>query len=123
VEELPGRAHFRLIADQLRTRIANQTLPAGEFLPSEARLRAEFGVTQATIRKALDLLRAEGLVARESGVGTRVVDLVMLWPGDRLTSSGPVWVTGVDGDTSGLPRRYRLRVRVTEANLGELAPL
>jgi DNA-binding GntR family transcriptional regulator len=102
-EEPPGRAHYRLIADQLRTRIANQTLPAGEFLPSEAQLRAEFGVSQAIIRKALDLLRAEGLVAPEPGVGTRVVDLVMMWPGDRLTSSGPVWVTRAGGETEIYP--------------------
>jgi DNA-binding GntR family transcriptional regulator len=103
VEELPDRAHYRLIADQLRTRIADRILPVGEFLPSEARLRAEFGVSQATIRKALDLLRAEGLVVREPRAGTRVVDLVMLWPGDRLTSSGPVWVTRAGGDTELYP--------------------
>jgi DNA-binding GntR family transcriptional regulator len=102
-DEIPSRGHYRLIADQLRNRILNQQLPAGECLPPEARLRAEFGVTQATLRKALDLLRAEGLVIREPGVGTRVVDLVMLWPGDRLTSSGPVWVTRVDGATEVYP--------------------
>jgi DNA-binding FadR family transcriptional regulator len=103
MEELPDRAHYRLIADQLRTRIANQTLPAGGFLPSEARLRVEFGVSQTTIRKALDLLRAEGLVVREPDARTRVVDLVILWPGDRLTSSGPVWVTRADGETEVYP--------------------
>jgi len=103
MEKPPDRTHYRLIANQLRTRIANQTLPAGDFLPSEARLRTEFAVGQATIRKALDLLREEGLVVREPGVGNRVVDLVMQWSGDRLTSSGPVWVTRVDGPTEVYP--------------------
>jgi DNA-binding GntR family transcriptional regulator len=103
MEELPSRAHYRLIADQLRSRIINQRLGAGDTLPSESALREEFGVSRTTIRRALDLLRAEGLVVREPGVGSRVVDLVMLWPGDRLTSSGPVWVTRVDGATEVYP--------------------
>jgi GntR family transcriptional regulator len=103
MEEIPNRAHYRLIADQLRSRIISQRLAAGATLPSETHLREEFGVSRATIRRALDLLRAEGLVVREPGVGTRVVDLVMLWPGDRLTSSGPVWVTRVDGATEVYP--------------------
>jgi GntR family transcriptional regulator len=103
MEELPSRAHYRLIADQLRSRIINQRLGAGDSLPSESQLREEFGVSRTTIRRALDLLRAEGLVVREPGVGSRVVDLVMLWPGDRLTSSGPVWVTRVDGATEVYP--------------------
>jgi DNA-binding GntR family transcriptional regulator len=103
MEEHPDRAHYRLIADQLRHRIISQRLEAGSSLPSESQLREEFGVSRTTIRRALDLLRAEGLVVREPGVGTRVVDLVMLWPGDRLTSSGPVWVTRVDGATEVYP--------------------
>ncbi len=103
VNELPDRAHYRLIADQLRSRIINQRLGAGDGLPSESRLGEEFGVSRTTIRRALDLLRAEGLIAHEPGVGGRVVDLVMLWPGDRLTSSGPVWVTRVDGATEVYP--------------------
>jgi DNA-binding GntR family transcriptional regulator len=103
MEENPDRAHYRLIADQLRHRIISARLAAGSNLPSESQLREEFGVSRTTIRRALDLLRAEGLVVREPGVGTRVVDLVLLWPGDRLTSSGPVWVTRVDGATEVYP--------------------
>jgi DNA-binding GntR family transcriptional regulator len=102
-EDHPDRAHYRLIADQLRHRIISQRLASGAHLPSESQLREEFGVSRTTIRKALDLLRAEGLVVREPGVGTRVVDLVLLWPGDRLTSSGPVWVTRADGATEVYP--------------------
>ncbi len=103
MDELPDRSHYRLIADQLRSRIINQRLGAGDTLPSESHLREEFGVSRTTIRRALDLLRAEGLIVREPGLGSRVVDLVMLWPGDRLTSSGPVWVTRVDGATEVYP--------------------
>jgi DNA-binding GntR family transcriptional regulator len=95
-------ALYRLIADQLRTRIVTKQLPAGEHLLGES-LRTEFGVSQTTIRKALELLRAEGLVVVEPGVGARVVDLVLLWPGDRLTSSGPVWVTRAGGETEIYP--------------------
>lgn len=102
-DELPNRAHYRLIADQLRSRIISQRLNAGDRFPSEEQLRDEFGVSRTTIRRAIELLRAEGLLATRPGASNRVVDLVMLWPGDRLTSSGPVWVTRVDGATEVYP--------------------
>ena len=102
-DELPDRAHYRLIADQLRSRIVSQRLNAGDSLPSEEQLRNEFGVSRTTIRRAMELLRAEGLVTRQPGIGNRVTDLVMLWTGDRLTSSGPVWVTRAGGATEVYP--------------------
>lgn len=42
----------------------------GEMLPSEGRLAEEFGVSQGTVRKALDALAAENLVLRQQGKGT-----------------------------------------------------
>lgn len=44
----------------------------GQVLPNEGRIAAEFGVSQGTVRKALNELAAEGLVARRQGVGTFV---------------------------------------------------
>jgi DNA-binding FadR family transcriptional regulator len=87
----------------LRSRIISQRLSAGDTLPSEDELRNEFGVSRTTIRQALEVLRAEGLVTLQPGAGNRVVHLVMLWPGDRLASSGPVWITRVDGATEVYP--------------------
>lgn len=43
---------------------------AGEMLPSEFELADEFGVSQGTVRKALDALSDENVVVRRQGRGT-----------------------------------------------------
>jgi GntR family transcriptional regulator len=42
----------------------------GELLPSEGRLAGEFGVSQGTVRKALDEMATQNLVVRQQGRGT-----------------------------------------------------
>lgn len=44
----------------------------GELIPSETELAARFGVSQGTVRKAIDELAAENLVVRRQGKGTFV---------------------------------------------------
>ncbi len=44
----------------------------GELIPSETELAARFGVSQGTVRKAIDELAAENLVVRRQGRGTFV---------------------------------------------------
>jgi len=44
----------------------------GELIPSEADLARRFGVSQGTVRKAVDELAAEGLLLRRQGRGTFV---------------------------------------------------
>jgi GntR family transcriptional regulator len=61
------RIRYREIADAMRRRV--QTAPAGSLLPSEAELSAEFGASRVTIRRALDVLREDGLVAARQGFG------------------------------------------------------
>jgi GntR family transcriptional regulator len=46
----------------------------GTMLPSEIQLGVEFGVSQGTVRKALDALTAENLVVRRQGRGTFVAE-------------------------------------------------
>ncbi len=46
----------------------------GTMLPSEIQLGVEFGVSQGTVRKALDALAAENLVVRRQGRGTFVAE-------------------------------------------------
>jgi len=53
--------------------IANRWRP-GEMLPSEFQLADEFGVSQGTVRKALDALAAENVVVRRQGRGTFVAE-------------------------------------------------
>ncbi|GGC00457.1 GntR family transcriptional regulator [Oxalicibacterium flavum] len=44
----------------------------GDLIPSEMELAARFGVSQGTVRKAIDELAAENLVVRRQGRGTFV---------------------------------------------------
>jgi GntR family transcriptional regulator len=62
---------YQQIADDLRGRI--QHAASGEVLPSEAELSDEFEVSRVTVRRALELLRDEGLVESRQGFGWTVV--------------------------------------------------
>lgn len=58
---------YQQIADDLRARLG--AVGVGEVLPSEADLSQEFGVSRVTIRRALEILREEGLVDARQGFG------------------------------------------------------
>ncbi|MEU9217048.1 GntR family transcriptional regulator [Streptomyces sp. NPDC048376] len=62
----------RQLADLLRRQLLDDAFPDGT-LPHEDILAADYDTTRNTVRQALDLLRAEGLVARRPGIGTVVV--------------------------------------------------
>ena len=62
----------RQLADLLRQQALSGAFPGGT-LPHESTLATEYGTSRNTVREALDLLRAEGLVERQPGVGTVVV--------------------------------------------------
>ncbi|MGX1881638.1 GntR family transcriptional regulator [Streptomyces sp. NPDC055287] len=62
----------RQLADLLRHQARTVGFPGG-VLPLEGRIGADFRVSRNTVRQALDLLRAEGLVERQPGVGTVLV--------------------------------------------------
>lgn len=81
---------YRRVADELRAEIVESgRLGPGEFLPSENELAERHGVTRATVRKAIALLRSDGLVFSEQGRGT----FVRPRPRVRLLSSGPNYRT------------------------------
>jgi GntR family transcriptional regulator len=69
----PETVH-REVAQTLRTRIRERTYPPGGRLPSEQDLAQELGVARDTIRLALGLLRAEGLLRTYRGRGTFVAE-------------------------------------------------
>lgn len=54
-------------------RLATEELQPGEMIPSERTLMTEFGVSRATVRKAVDTLIVDGLLRRVPGKGTFVV--------------------------------------------------
>ncbi len=60
---------YRTIADDLRRQLAGGELAAGAVLPSEADLAGSYGVSRVTVRKALEVLRDDGLVDSRQGFG------------------------------------------------------
>lgn len=63
---------YEQIRQDIADTIADGTWTAGERLPSETELAVQFGVSQGTVRKALDALSARGIVQRRQGKGTFV---------------------------------------------------
>jgi GntR family transcriptional regulator len=66
------RPLYRQVRELLMQRIASGAWQPGDALPSEPDLAAEIGVSQGTVRKALDEMAAETLVVRRQGRGTYV---------------------------------------------------
>ncbi|MEO5840190.1 MAG: GntR family transcriptional regulator [Acidimicrobiales bacterium] len=60
---------YQHIADELRTRVEGGEYLAGRLLPSEAELSQQYQASRVTIRRALEALRAEGLVSSRQGFG------------------------------------------------------
>jgi GntR family transcriptional regulator len=72
-DEAPGfRPLYKQVRDILIKRIADGIWQAGQVLPSEPEIAADLGVSQGTVRKALDEMTAENLVVRRQGRGTYV---------------------------------------------------
>lgn len=57
------------VADHLRRQIATGELRPGRLLSSETQLAADHDVSRATVRKALALLRDDGLLGSRQGFG------------------------------------------------------
>jgi GntR family transcriptional regulator len=74
------------LADALRARLAVGNHAAGGGLPSEARLGREYDVSRVTVRRALELLRSEGLVTSRQGAGWFVALDPVRQPLGRITT-------------------------------------
>ncbi len=61
------RIRYQEIAEELRNRFADA--PVGSVLPSESEMSAEFEASRVTIRRALELIRDDGLIAARQGFG------------------------------------------------------
>ncbi len=70
--DTPGVSRYASLAAALRTRVVSGEWPPGTALPAESLLSSEHKVALGTMRRALELLVAEGLVERLHGRGTFV---------------------------------------------------
>lgn len=110
IDSTSGRPQYRQLADQLRERIVSGELAAGQPIPSEERLRQDSGLSRTSVRQAVAILRAEGLVGVEQRPGEprrtyvlRRDRRIVIYPGDVVTTTGAVVVTRADGKAENYP--------------------
>jgi GntR family transcriptional repressor for pyruvate dehydrogenase complex len=82
------------LAAEVRAQIISGKVAAGQPLPTEAQMAAEFGVSRPLVREALAHLRAQGFVATVSGRGTFVqhpseADLADAFANQLVLAVGP----------------------------------
>jgi len=61
---------FRAVAEELRREIAGGRYAKSQMLPGERELSEAFGVSRATLRRAISALAEEGVVVQRQGAGT-----------------------------------------------------
>lgn len=61
---------YQRLRDELAQQIATHQLRAGEAIPTEAVLAAQYGLSVGTVRKAIDMLVGERILERQQGRGT-----------------------------------------------------
>lgn len=69
-----AKADYRRIADAITEKIKSGALSPGEKLPSTAKLAEEYGVSPATVYRAVSLLHDRDLVMGHPGKGVFVAE-------------------------------------------------
>ncbi|MEF2248662.1 MULTISPECIES: extracellular solute-binding protein [unclassified Paenibacillus] len=82
----PSRKSFNArlhgMIDRLRSDIYDGRLAPGQYLPSEKMLSEQYQLSNKSVRKGLDMLVEEQLIAKIDRVGSRVLDYI---PGSQST--------------------------------------
>ncbi len=69
---MPEPAGYRALADLLRARISSGAVAPGQTMPSESSLAQTYGLSVTTARRAIAVLRNEGLIDVRPGYPPRV---------------------------------------------------
>ena len=64
--------YYLQLADILRNQIRDEEFGPDDLIPSERELCDSYNVSRSTVRQTMQLLKEEGLVRKQRGVGTRV---------------------------------------------------
>ena len=70
----PLRLMYEQVAEHIALRIEAGELAPGTRMPPERDLAVEYGVAYNTMRKAIEILRGQGLVITMHGRGTYVAE-------------------------------------------------
>lgn len=65
----PRRSRPVRVADEIKQWVVERDLKQGDKLPNESEMIAEFGVSKGTVREALRILEAQGLIVTKTGPG------------------------------------------------------
>jgi GntR family transcriptional regulator len=109
---------YAQLARILRTQITSNEVKAGDALPTESEICRAHGVSRITVREALRMLTADGLISRQPGRGTFVAG--------RAHLATSIWTAGTIEDIiqggHKAARRYLGR-RILRAHRGLAAVL
>ena len=72
MNENSSKPLYEQVGDLIRRRLVENIYRPGTALPSEIQLAGELGVSQGTVRKAINDLVAEHILFRRQGLGTFV---------------------------------------------------
>ncbi|MCT2592973.1 GntR family transcriptional regulator [Streptomyces sp. N2-109] len=81
---------YEQIADHLRARITEGDFAPGDVVPSGRDLCEQFGVSRATVIKAMDVLRNDGVVVAKQGSGFTVIETPVARPAGRRKSGSRI---------------------------------
>ncbi|WP_101759855.1 GntR family transcriptional regulator [Oceanicoccus sp. KOV_DT_Chl] len=102
----PTPLYFQVYTS-LQERIANTEFKVGELLPSEQKMAHYYGVSYATIKKAVKILKEQGVVEHQAGRGTFVSEPVLhLDPTSRSHVTEAVRSSGGDPSWKILSRQW-----------------
>lgn len=106
-----AKPRYTEIKEHIIRRIDTARWKAGDRVPSENALAAEFAVSRMTARRALQELGEEGLLVRTQGLGSFVAD-------ERPMSS-VLAIRSIDEEISARGHRHRAEVLLLEATNAE----
>jgi DNA-binding FadR family transcriptional regulator len=90
----PEIRQYIQLANWLREQIVRGQFGLGSKLPGEEALKRSLGVDRSVVRRAVQVLRTEGLIVTRHGVGSFVAAVpdalvAVVHPGDRITARLP----------------------------------
>lgn len=106
---------YEQIAESLRVRIADGEFGPGELLPSGRDLSEQWKVSRATVVKAMDVLRGDGLVIARQGAGFTVAETPVARPAGAPRAGSTRVAGGAGYRRIGIPDLAIPPQRVVEA--------
>ncbi|GAB2503435.1 HTH-type transcriptional regulator LutR [Corynebacterium atrinae] len=102
----PTRA-YSIVLDWLEARLRSGEISVGDKLPAERQLAEDFGISRASVREAIRVLDAMGLVRSSTGSGPNAGAVVISEPSAALA-----WALRMHVATRALPVRDIVNTRV-----------